>query len=879
MDTRCPYRHIFDEMAKRNSHIFCFLEGTPKFKDSPLHRYLLDDARGFHGSVESNTDELYERILDPTEILFPLPQAKVVEKKGMVRTAKRKVHLVTNTDEYQQQHQINTTPTPPDTSSLTQFMKDRDTDMFIEQSSVPDFKPAQTSSLSRTPHRPPTLRKDASSTQSTVYQVPGNPVSELNQKNQRETIKFEAGEDTSDNQLVPQFGWRNMSVTDYSDGLTHVFSVPNIYKSKREAKKVCAGKAHRWLLCHRNAEIEVKSLLLANVFDMIQVWAHSSDTTIDQDLQLHQLRLNGIAYSIGVLTLKKEDQNFWLNLVGSSGLKMEWIPLPSPHKVSMTQIRKWREWYFSVVKSVYPQLELNQSRTVPHIFVPIKNDQIDDDILMSTFAWNVAAPNTVRVGDLVKYVKDTSSGVLKVTGVKGRTTDAFPNSKYRNFAHYYLDKHQETIDPHRPIVEVETFQIPLSSGRKHLPEQYLSKLEPRHHVFEVMAYLPPILWRLHEHLLTEELLQKLHGYGVSEGNKEQLVESITFSERDSERNYERYEAWGDTVLKFLSTCSIFLAAFGSPEENLGTMERKRQELVNNDILNTISVKKGIANYCLCRYDEDNTLHEIVNGIRRATLISDKQLADIIESLVGMIYHEVDVVRAKNFLEDWRVIPPIQKRESIRESVRYRAERMQSDINSLQKLIRTVSKKFNFDLSDEAAKLYYSAVPLDWIGDAALDLLFADYVWSRGNVITPQHFTDLKQMCVSNDSFAAVMYLSEMMHLIPGTAVRPAAFMEPSIATRKLWIMASKKIGDYFEKIVGCIFLDILMQEDDLDEAVEKLKGVVHIVWEEYLDHHFAEWNKSQQTAEFEDEADSTEMTDFDEIASIASNATDDSQGE
>jgi ribonuclease-3 len=123
-------------------------------------------------------------------------------------------------------------------------------------------------------------------------------------------------------------------------------------------------------------------------------------------------------------------------------------------------------------------------------------------------------------------------------------------------------------------------------------------------------------------------VEKIIGYTFKDKNKLNLA--LTHSSADGERNYERLEFLGDSILDFV-VAEYLMKNF---DLNEGKMTEKRKNLVNKKFLAKVVTENRLENFL-------ETMANIEN--------SDKMKSSIFESLAAAIYYDSGMDAAYAFI--------------------------------------------------------------------------------------------------------------------------------------------------------------------------------------------------------------------------------------
>lgn len=370
-----------------------------------------------------------------------------------------------------------------------------------------------------------------------------------------------------------------------------------------------------------------------------------------------------------------------------------------------------------------------------------------------------------------------------------------------------------------------------------------------------------------------------------------ILEAITAASADDFWNLERLETLGDSFLKFAVSFMLFCRFPNLSEGKLTTV--KGQILGNRnlfycarakDLAQYLKVDKMVpsegwippsfavpeiilqenltahAKHLLLSRDEqynnvvkDSTLSELKRKVsssviavstsdqtpnKKMTKISDKTVADSVESLLGAFLETTGPIAAMSFLEWMRVLPhgtgallKIQTHDISSHP------QMHFSINDVaQKMHQRLGYKFkDINLLNEAITHASSTSPfrtyerLEFVGDAVLDFLITAYIYENCGRLTPGELTDLRSALVNNITFACLSVRNGFYKFLNAGSIalmsaidRFVSFQEDRehVIDEEVLILLEehetrlaetvnvpKALGDVFEALIGAVFLD------------------------------------------------------------------------
>lgn len=329
-----------------------------------------------------------------------------------------------------------------------------------------------------------------------------------------------------------------------------------------------------------------------------------------------------------------------------------------------------------------------------------------------------------------------------------------------------------------------------------LPQHTLVELASRDEV-QYTLLLPSILrWLAMASTVNSLRLSLFKRSPVSRVALPLLVAAITAPTAQERFHYQRLETLGDTVLKFITSNQLY-ANF--PLWHEGYLSRKKDHAVANANLAKWAVKKNLyrwiirdrfvprkwkPHYSTCNIDEivDESRESTpppsgaVTAIRSngkdndekqsAEALSTKMLADVVESLIGAAYEQdgfdlaIDCAAAFDLGLTWKKLPKY-----------ITAMHEVDDIGDIPKQLQLVEQMIDYRFSRRAFLVQalthasyqgesaaMSLERLEFLGDAALDMIVVDYLYhAKGKDYSPGYM-HIKKMAVVNSHILAYICL-------------------------------------------------------------------------------------------------------------------------
>ncbi|KNC99522.1 uncharacterized protein SPPG_04913 [Spizellomyces punctatus DAOM BR117] len=470
----------------------------------------------------------------------------------------------------------------------------------------------------------------------------------------------------------------------------------------------------------------------------------------------------------------------------------------------------------------------------------------------------------------------------------------FGDDKFKCAADYYqLIKNRRLIKPDQPVIRARLVTRKFNMLAYHniaenesveakrdqdvfLLPQYCQIYPIDQNTIKAAVILPSILYYVELACRTSELQEKLSLPAALP----QLITALSAPSATLQTNYERYETLGDAFLKLAITLHIYVLY---PHRGEGVMTMMTHSLLSNYKLFVRGWKHGIPGYIvgtkLSRTEwapmkleklEENAKKEVnktdENPETGSQLLSDKQIADTVESILGACLDCSGVKGAAQalrniysdaFLIDWAGYIKAQQQisEQRPKSNPLTAAKM-AKLQSLQDLIHyqfkdpmLLMEALTHPSSKDPNVLNYQR--LEFLGDAVLGLLAVRYFFYTYPDLPPGRLSDLKDAAVNNSFLACVsanlglhtfieassvplaqaigeyctdLYeaaqqhvegaearqnkLESITHLPEGKGAR-AKLQRELEAEMQYWINIEtpKAVSDLFEAILGAIFQD------------------------------------------------------------------------
>ena len=183
----------------------------------------------------------------------------------------------------------------------------------------------------------------------------------------------------------------------------------------------------------------------------------------------------------------------------------------------------------------------------------------------------------------------------------------------------------------------------------------VDKLPVEQAVFGLM--ISAVLDRLEASLVAHRLNDTiLKGVGIQDIYH--VITAISTPIAQASTNYQRYEFFGDSVLKFTVSCQLF---FRNTKWHEGYLSESRDKLIQNSRLARAALDTGIDTFILTRrFTPRKWAAPLIRNKLTPTTgkrhLSSKVLADVVESLIGAAYVDGGIRKAQACLH--RFLPEI-----------------------------------------------------------------------------------------------------------------------------------------------------------------------------------------------------------------------------
>ncbi|KAF2914111.1 hypothetical protein DAI22_10g137500 [Oryza sativa Japonica Group] len=406
-----------------------------------------------------------------------------------------------------------------------------------------------------------------------------------------------------------------------------------------------------------------------------------------------------------------------------------------------------------------------------------------------------------------------------------------------------------------------------------VPPELLIHLDVTTDILKSFYLLPSVIHRLQSLMLASQLRREI---GYNQHIPVTLIlEAITTLRCCETFSLERLELLGDSVLKYVVGCDLFLRY---PMKHEGQLSDMRSKAVCNATLHKHGIWRSLQGYvrdnafdprrwvapgqislrpfpCNCgietafvpshrRYIRDDPSFFVGKPCDRGhRWMCSKTISDCVEALVGA-YYVGGGIAAALWVMRWFGID-IKCDMKLLQEVKFNASHLcsLSKINDIEEL--EAKLKYNFSVkgllleaithpSLQELGVDYCYQRLEFLGDSVLDLLLTRHLYATHTDVDPGELTDLRSALVSNENFAqAVVRNNIHSHLQHGSGILLEQITEyvrsnlecqgkESEFLQHTTCKVPKVLGDIMESIAGAVFIDTDFNVDMVWEIFEPL---------------------------------------------------------
>ncbi|KAL3493303.1 hypothetical protein BJX62DRAFT_84154 [Aspergillus germanicus] len=339
---------------------------------------------------------------------------------------------------------------------------------------------------------------------------------------------------------------------------------------------------------------------------------------------------------------------------------------------------------------------------------------------------------------------------------------------------------------------------PANEGEQPLPESptkkriisadqcTIDKLPATESIFG--RFIPVIIDRLEVALVATKLCETIL-HSVRFNDMRHVITAITMPSAQAPSNYQRYEFFGDSVLKFTVSFSLF---YQHPTWHEGYLSEGRDAIVQNGRLARAALKVRLDSFIIGktftprRWAAPFIGEKMATGTTTKREMSTKVLADVVEALIGAAYIDGGHVNAqaclRTFLPELQIITPdMATAQDQNANPNQTTEHPQPRLIHYELLEENIGYRFTNKTRltealthpscqhDSATQSYQR---LEFLGDAVLDMIIVDLILAHSHQdqrqIPQGEMTRIKHAIVNANLLA--FFCLEFGWDVPGTEV-------------------------------------------------------------------------------------------------------------
>ncbi|PYI20785.1 dicer-like protein 2-1 [Aspergillus violaceofuscus CBS 115571] len=272
-------------------------------------------------------------------------------------------------------------------------------------------------------------------------------------------------------------------------------------------------------------------------------------------------------------------------------------------------------------------------------------------------------------------------------------------------------------------------------------------------------FISAIIDRLEVKLLATRLCQTIL-QDVEFSNTDHVTTAITTPSAGGLTNYQRYEFFGDTVLKFAVSCQLF---FQNPNWHEGYLSQGRDSIIKNHRLARAALDAGLDAFIINKISTPRKwsaplISEKLASAAGRRSMSTKVLADVVEALIGAAYLDGGFDRAHACIR--RFLPEVDL-EHLGQTLPLAESPTQHTVND-EKLVERIGYTFQSpailvealthpSCQHDASTQSYQR--LEFLGDAVLDMVILTTLLAHPTEISQGEMTRIKHAVVNANLLA------------------------------------------------------------------------------------------------------------------------------
>ncbi|XBI21034.1 hypothetical protein VPH35_062214 [Triticum aestivum] len=397
----------------------------------------------------------------------------------------------------------------------------------------------------------------------------------------------------------------------------------------------------------------------------------------------------------------------------------------------------------------------------------------------------------------------------------------------------------------------DTSDITKANNRVHMPPELLIPLNFSDDILRTFYLFPSLMHRIETLMLASQLKSEI-SYDDSNVSSFLILEAITTLRCSEDFSMERLELLGDSVLKYVVSCHLFLKF---PNMDEGQLTSSRVDIISNAALYGFGIEHKIQGYirdaafdprrwlapgqlsihpvpCNCRVNSEVVTEDI--NVKVGQLcdkghrwMCSKTISDCVEAIIGAYYVEGGLRAAMAVLK-WLGINVEVEEELIGQFLSASVqtylpkndviEKVEAKLGYVFLMKGLLLEALTHPSLQESAE-GYSYERLEFLGDAVLDILLTRHLFYSHKDTDEGELTDLRSASVNNENFAQLavkhklyQFLQHSSGKLPENITEYVDSLEnPSMDKVNLLSDAAlrgpKVLGDVVESIAGAILID------------------------------------------------------------------------
>ncbi|XXG48939.1 hypothetical protein AAC387_Pa02g3257 [Persea americana] len=392
----------------------------------------------------------------------------------------------------------------------------------------------------------------------------------------------------------------------------------------------------------------------------------------------------------------------------------------------------------------------------------------------------------------------------------------------------------------------------------HMPSELLVSIDVSINVLRSFYLLPSLMHRLESLMLASQLRKEIaSSHSSCHISSLLILEALTTLRCCEDFSLERLELLGDSVLKYVVSCHLFLKF---PQKHEGQLTTRRSWAVCNSTLHKLGTERKLQVSihpvpCKCgvdtfevplqsTYETEETSIVIGKACDRGhRWMCSKTVADCVEALIGACYVGGGLVAALQVMR-WLQIDAELDPQLVEKAIQNAS--LWCYVPKIYE-IETLEAKLNYKFSVKGLLLEAITHPsqqefgagycyqrLEFLGDSVLDLLITRHLFQSHLDIDPGELTDLRSANVNNENFAQVAVRNNLQphlqhasgFLLGQITDYVKCLSEFNSNQNSLLSLGGSKgpkvLGDLVESISGAILVDTGLNVERVWEIYEPL---------------------------------------------------------